>query len=706
MKRALKIAGIGVGSLALLGGVFAATWPSWVEGYAERKMDQVLSSKFDEVEHGEFELTKTQVIVKDLVLSNPDASLTIDQLTVDFTPMWFDQKVIISSVSLESGSSVGTLEGFKSLRSSDDSPKKSSGRVDLSNTSVNVKDFGFDLTARGYTAQGSITASASSLKGPFELSVDPMSVIRDENVLFSAAFVETTVDRENLWPLELTVGGVSTSAFENITIEDVEGTLTVMGPAANLLAANLRGRTDEGQTWSFDGQVDRLNDTADGHLVAEGLLPSQLPIADLPIDPEHGALSVDLELKKEKNLLTARGTASVMELHIIHHRLARDTVVVGADLELIAKADLSSRELIVETLTVQPRIGDRLSTVKVQAQGRVLYVANPLMREYELELHMDATPCQEVLEIMPAGLFPALKGFELKGDTSLDLKVVVKMAHPKATVLKGGLEAKKCKFKEMPDIVRDLEGSFMHLVRMRNGQVAQRPLMYGHPFFFAFDQMPGYVPAAVLATEDGGFWKHKGYRASAFLESLRRNVELGTFRRGASTLTMQMVKNVLLTHEKTISRKLQEIFLTWAVEKVLPKTRIMEIYLNVVEYGPGIFGIANAADHYFGKSVDELSSLEAVFLATLLPRPLERHDMWCRGHLTSRHDKYIRKVHARMLRKSGHLTQEEYDQSELEGIVFSRTGLTSESECLADGKRMRAGKHTQGALSGLLGERQ
>jgi len=168
---------------------------------------------------------------------------------------------------------------------------------------------------------------------------------------------------------------------------------------------------------------------------------------------------------------------------------------------------------------------------------------------------------------------------------------------------------------------------------------------------------------------------------------------------------MQMVKNTLLTHEKTVSRKLQELFLTWAVEKVLSKQRILEIYLNIVEYGPGIYGISHAADHYFGKPASELSSLEAVFLATLLPRPVERHAMWCRNRLTPKHDSYIRKVHARMLRKSGHVTQEEFDQSEIDGIVFSRTGFSSEKECLADGARMKSGTHTQGALSGLLGDR-
>ena len=92
---------------------------------------------------------------------------------------------------------------------------------------------------------------------------------------------------------------------------------------------------------------------------------------------------------------------------------------------------------------------------------------------------------------------------------------------------------------------------------------------------------------------------------------------------------MQMVKNVLLTQEKTVSRKLQELFLTWVVEKQLGKQRIMEIYLNVVEFGPGIYGIGDAADHYFGKAPDELTSLEAAFMASLLPRPVKRHEMWC-----------------------------------------------------------------------------
>ena len=124
----------------------------------------------------------------------------------------------------------------------------------------------------------------------------------------------------------------------------------------------------------------------------------------------------------------------------------------------------------------------------------------------------------------------------------------------------------------------------------------------------------------------------------------------------------------------------------------------------MVELGPGIYGIAHASDHYFGKSADELTSLEAAFMATLLPRPIERHEMWCRGELTPRHDKYIRKVHARMLRK-GKITQEAYDEGEATPFVFSRAEWSGERACLNDGRRETAGEHTQGALSGLLKSR-
>ena len=699
MKRWQRILAAVLGVVALLAGIFASTWSYWLEDYAERKAMAVLSSKFKEVEHGGFELTNNQVIITELYMSNPGAAIHIKELVVDYTPDFWNKKAVIHDIKLEGGRVEGELEEFKKLKGPDKPKKKRSSRVDLSSTQVSVKELDVDVTARGLRARGTVSTTAP-IRGPFPLHLSSSSISREEDVLASAELLETTLDPKELFPLEVSVEGLS-SELDELHIKDVIGTVGVKDEGINELEFDLRGKTDEGQTWSFDGNVDRSKDLAQGHLVADGISPAQLPVDQLPLDPELGTLSVDLEVHRNKNLVTARGSANVKEFHVSHPKLARDTVIIGGELEVQAKADLSTRELVVEELKVRPRVGDHLSTVEFTSQARVLYTEDPQQREFELELHMDSNPCQEVLEAMPPGFLPALEEFELGGEATVDFHVLVKMHDHKATELEGGLELSKCKLKKVPKELEDLKGPFIHLVKMKTGQIAQRPVIPGHFYYVPFSDMPSSVPGAVLSTEDGGFWKHKGWRRSAFLESLQRNVQLGTFRRGASTLSMQMVKNVLLTHEKTVSRKVQEVFLTWAVEKMLTKQRILEIYLNVVEFGPGIYGVGHAADHYFGKEVSQLNSLEAAFMATLLPRPLERHAMWCRGEMTPKHAKYVGKVHRRMLAK-GRITQEDFDQAELEGVVFSRAAWSGLKSCLAEGEAMRKGKHTQGAVSGLL----
>ena len=666
-------------------------------------MTATLGAKFDQVEHGSFVLTEDAVTIQDLALSKEGAHVHVAELVVRFTPDWWEQKVAIDSISVVGGDASGTVEGFKTLRGSGAAPRKKPARVDFSSTTLSVEDFGFDLQLEDHHIQGAIAVDSKSLRGPFPLEVVKGSLIRGKTVLASAARVTTTLDRDEVFPLELRVEGLATSIIEEVPVQDVVGTVKIQDPETNILVFDLTGETDTGQGWSFDGSIDRGAEVAEGHLIASDIRPSQLPVTGLPIDPEEGLMSVDLQVTRDGDRLMAQGQATLWDLHIVHPRLARDAVVFGGEVVLSARADLSTQEVVLEDFTLQPRVGEHLSSLEVGVKGRLLYTEDPDTREYEVEMRMGAQPCQKVLDAVPVALVPGLREFELSGDTTLDLRAVVKMGDPDATVLEGGLDMSRCKIRKVPHAVAMLKGPFRHIVRMKSGQVAQVSLMNGHPRYVSFDEMNPAVAGAVVSTEDGSFWRHKGYRAKAFLESLRRNVELGAIRRGGSTLTMQTVKNVLLTHERTLSRKLQELFLTWVIEKRLSKQRILEIHLNVVEFGPGIYGIAHASDHYFGKSAADVTSLEAAFMATLLPRPVERHAMWCKGSLTPKHEKYVRRVHARMLAK-GRITQEAYDEGEEVGVVFTRAGWFGEGRCLAEGRREIKGGHTQGAMSGLLGK--
>lgn len=131
-----------------------------------------------------------------------------------------------------------------------------------------------------------------------------------------------------------------------------------------------------------------------------------------------------------------------------------------------------------------------------------------------------------------------------------------------------------------------------------------------------------YLIKAVLIAEDDRFYMHEGFDIEGIREAIIKDIKRGKFVAGGSTITQQLAKNLFLTPEKTIARKLKEAIITWKLEKTLSKRRILELYLNVVEWGPGIFGAEAAANYYYGKSAKELSAEEAARLAVVLPNPL------------------------------------------------------------------------------------
>jgi len=125
----------------------------------------------------------------------------------------------------------------------------------------------------------------------------------------------------------------------------------------------------------------------------------------------------------------------------------------------------------------------------------------------------------------------------------------------------------------------------------------------------------------VIIAEDDKFWSHKGFDLDAIQKALEKDLEKGKFKFGGSTISQQLVKNLYLTPSKNPLRKAKEAIITWRIERTLKKRRIIELYLNVVEWGEGIFGIEVAAQHYYSKPAMALSPQEAARLAAVLPNP-------------------------------------------------------------------------------------
>lgn len=130
---------------------------------------------------------------------------------------------------------------------------------------------------------------------------------------------------------------------------------------------------------------------------------------------------------------------------------------------------------------------------------------------------------------------------------------------------------------------------------------------------------------AVIVSEDAKFWKHDGFDFEAIQDAFVENFRSGRFKYGASTISQQVIKNIYLSPTKNPLRKIKEAILTYRMEQVVPKKRILEIYLNIIEMGDGIFGVQEAAKYYFGKPASALTVTEAAKLAAILPNPIKYH---------------------------------------------------------------------------------
>ena len=177
---------------------------------------------------------------------------------------------------------------------------------------------------------------------------------------------------------------------------------------------------------------------------------------------------------------------------------------------------------------------------------------------------------------------------------------------------------------------------------------------------------------AVISTEDAGFFQHSGFDVSELKEAMLENLREGDGR-GGSTITQQLAKNLFLSGERTLSRKLQEAVIAWRLETTLPKERILEIYLNIAEWGPGLYAIKDAADHYFNRTPAVLKPEEAAFFASLLPSPIRYHRYYPlggRGLTQNRHER-VQEI-LRTMHRMGSLDSRQYHLARGETVELAR----------------------------------
>jgi hypothetical protein len=265
---------------------------------------------------------------------------------------------------------------------------------------------------------------------------------------------------------------------------------------------------------------------------------------------------------------------------------------------------------------------------------------------------MAKASCQNVLAAVPAGLLDELATLSLGGDIAGKLTVHVDAEDLDATKVDFDVKD-KCKFVELPELLdlKRFTRPFAHVAFEPDGSVFEMETGPGSSAWTPIEQISPFMTQAVIAHEDGRFMGHHGFAEPEIANALARNLKAHAFRFGASTITMQLVKNVFLHRDKLLSRKVQEALIVWWLEQSWDKKRILELYLNVIEYGPSIYGIRDAALHYFGTIPLNLTPAQAGFLATILPAPKSFHEYYEKKKLSdsmkSRIGKFLEHMRSR-----------------------------------------------------------
>jgi hypothetical protein len=215
------------------------------------------------------------------------------------------------------------------------------------------------------------------------------------------------------------------------------------------------------------------------------------------------------------------------------------------------------------------------------------------------------------------------------GSVTIDLRVRGRPSDPASLSVSQKIDFKPPP--QMPPAILRLRGDF--IFRSEDGPGPHRPIDVSpaSPDFIALRDVPSLFVRTLLLSEDAGFYGHRGIDLRELPAALLTNWSRGGAARGASTISQQLAKNLFLSRDKQLGRKLQELAITFLLESALGKDRILEIYLNIIEWGPDLRGLRPAARHYFGREPRELTPAQMAFLVAIIPGPIKYQSSFAHG---------------------------------------------------------------------------
>lgn len=370
-------------------------------------------------------------------------------------------------------------------------------------------------------------------------------------------------------------------------------------------------------TWHIEGSVDPGNKQLNLMLFADNK-KVELPYLEKKFGLKLNFDTATTEMrgvKRSGDQLEINGSWKVKNMLVNHSRISSNDVIVqdaSLDADMVIGKNFisidSTSTIHMKDIDIHPFIKYTLSPSKI----------------YELKIHTDELDAQQLINSFPQGLFESLEGIQVAGKLQYNLDFYLDSENPDDVIFNSRLKNAGFKVKKWGKMnLQKINGSFVY-TPYEYGK-PMRDIIIGpeNPDYTPIDQISPYLKNALLTAEDPSFYSHNGFVEESIRKSISTNFKEKAFKRGGSTISMQLVKNVYLNRQKTLARKIEEILIVWIMENghLSSKQRMFETYLNLIEWGRNVYGIGEASRYYFSKHPAELDIGESIFLASIVPRP-------------------------------------------------------------------------------------
>ncbi len=326
-------------------------------------------------------------------------------------------------------------------------------------------------------------------------------------------------------------------------------------------------------------------------------------------------VQVDLSFDDSRDALSVATNIQATGFRIGHWRLATEDVVLP-QAGFSGKVHFSDNAIELDSAT-----NIHLNSLKTNLFASLSVKPDTV---FALRVHMPETVSDTFFHSLPQGMFNMLKGISCTGTLEYNLAFSINTANPDSLLFDSDMKRRNFGIRKYgAGNYESMNGPFVYEAFDKNRFVRNIDVSPANPAFTPLNHISDYLVKSVLQSEDPSFMLHRGFLQEAFRESIVKNYKERRFARGGSTISMQLVKNVFLSRDKTISRKAEEALIVYLIENLhlVSKERMLEVYLNVIEWGPNVYGIGEASRFYFNKPPAALTLQESIFLAGIIPRP-------------------------------------------------------------------------------------